>query len=224
MNHEQPLGGEQPPQPIDALAAQEAAGTPAESPLPASEAHERELSLLPQVWVGSLSDYNNGILHGAWIDAAREPEQIQADIKAVLAGSPWAARTGEPAEEWGIFDTDNFGACRIDQHENLGWVSAVARGIKQHGLAFAAYADVMQDEALLSGFDDAYLGHYDSLHAYVEQLINDLGYDELLDRVVPTSLRPYVKIDVAATARDLLFGGDLHAVEATEGGVWIFNA
>jgi antirestriction protein len=171
--------------------------------------------------VGSLSDYNNGVLHGTWMDAAREPEQIQADIQTMLASSPWTARTGEPAEEWGIFDYDNFGACRIDQHEDLDWISAVAKGIAAHGLAFAAWADVVEEPALLPDFGAAYLGHYDSLHAYVEQLINDLGYDKLLDQAVPPSLRPYVKIDIAATALDL--GQDLHVLEAAEGGVWIFR-
>ncbi|WP_408655240.1 antirestriction protein ArdA [Jatrophihabitans sp.] len=172
--------------------------------------------------MGSLADYNDGLLHGAWIEAAREPEQIEADIQAVLAASPWTARTGEPAEEWGIFDFDNFGACRLDQHEDLAWVSGVARGIAAHGLAFAAWADIAEDRELLADFDEAYIGQYDSLHAYVEQLINDLGYDQLLDRVVPPSLRPYVKIDLAATAQDL--DADLHTVEAAEGGVWLFNA
>lgn len=218
MNHEQSLAGEQPPQPID----QEAAGNPVEPQLPGPEQHE-QVTPPPRIWVGSLSDYNNGVLHGAWMDAAREPSEIQADIDTMLAASPWTSRTGEPTEEWGVFDFDNFGACRIDQHENLDWISAVAKGIQQHGLAFAAWADVVEEPTLLAGFDEAYQGHYDSVTAYVEQLINDLGYDELLDRVVPTTLRPYVKIDAAATARDLLFGGDLHALAATEGGVWIFR-
>ncbi len=222
MNHEQPLAGEQPPAP-GVPAAQEAVSNPAEpQQQPGAEQHEQPTPP-PRIWVGSMSDYNNGILHGAWIDAARDPAQLQADIDTMLAASPWTARTGEPAEEWGVFDFDNFGACRIDQHENLDWISAVARGIQQHGLAFAAWADVVEEPERLSQFDEAYQGHYDSVTAYVEQLINDLGYDELLDRVVPTSLRPYVKIDVDATARDLLFGGDLHALQATEGGVWIFN-
>ncbi|MDQ1742941.1 MAG: hypothetical protein QOE23_1280, partial [Pseudonocardiales bacterium] len=72
-------------------------------------------------------------------------------------------------------------------------------------------------------FNQDYLGHYDNLHAYIEQTINDLGYDRILDEVVPPKLRPYVKIDIAATARDLQFGGDLHVLTATEGGVWIFR-
>lgn len=223
MNHEQPLGGAQPPQTIGPPGAQEAASGPVEPQPSEPEQHEGQATPPPRIWVGSLSDYNNGVLHGAWMDAAREPGQIQTDIDAMLAASPWTARTGEPAEEWGVFDFDNFGACRIDQHEDLDWISAAAKGIQQHGLAFAAWADVVEEPALLVGFDEAYQGHYDSVTAYVEQLINDLGYDELLDRVVPTTVRPYVKIDVAATARDLLFGGDLHALAATEGGVWIFR-
>lgn len=219
MNHEQPLGGEQPPQPAPPA---EAASSSVE-PQPQAEQHEQPATPSPRIWVGSLSDYNNGILHGAWIKAAREPEEIQADIKTMLAGSPWTAQTGEPAEAWAIHDRDGFGALRIDEHENLQWISLVGKGIAKYGLAFAAYAEVVEDEELLVSFDQDYLGHYDSLHAYLEQTINDLGYDRILDEVVPPKLRPYVKIDLTATARDLQFGGDLHVLAATEGGVWIFR-
>jgi|SRR3954463_13162040 len=220
MHHEQPLGDEHPLEPMS-QPAQEVADNPV-GPLP-PEQHEQRQAPPPRIWVSSLVDYNNGQLYGAWIEAAREPEAIQADINTMLAASPWTARTGEPAEEWAIYDYDGFGVLRIDEHENLRWVSAVGKGIAEHGLAFAAYADVVEDEELLASFDEDYLGHYDDLHAYVEQLINELGYDELLDRAVPPSLRPYVKIDVDATARDLQLGGDLHVLEAAEGGVWIFR-
>jgi antirestriction protein len=194
-----------------------------EPPLPAKGEHHEDLDpSRPRIWVGSLSDYNNGALYGVWLDAAREPEEIQADIDVMLAASPWTAQTGEPAEEWGFFDYDNFGTCRIDEYESLSWISQVAKGIAEHGLAFAAYADVMQEEASLAGFNTAYLGHYDDLHAYIEQLVNDLGYDRILDEALPASLRPYVKIDITATANDLL-GRDLHALPAPDGGVWIFR-
>jgi antirestriction protein len=172
--------------------------------------------------VGSLADYTDGRLHGTWIEAARGPEEIQAAIQTVLASSPWTTRTGQLAEEWGIFDYDNFGTCRIEVHPDLSWVSAVATGIQQHGLAFAAWANVVEEPARLPDFDEAYLGHYDSLQAYVEQLINDLSYDQLLDRAVPPSLRPYVTINLAATAQDV--GRDVQVLPAAEGGVWIFNA
>lgn len=173
---------------------------------------------------GSLADYNNGRLHGAWIDATRDPEAIQADIDAMLAASPWTARTGEPAEEWGVFDYDNFGVCRIGQHENLDWISAVARGIAEHGPAFAAWADVMEGPELLADFEQAYLGEYDSLEAYAEQLIDDLGYNDLLDQVVPPGLRSYVQFNIAGYAQDMWLNGEVHVYHRSGGGVWIFDA
>jgi antirestriction protein len=217
------------PQPDDQAAAADTepilatAARDSTEPLPDSEQHEQQQDLAPaQIWVGSLSDYNNGVLHGVWIDAARDPEAIEADIQTTLAGSPWTARTGEPAEEWGIFDTDSFGDCRIDQHEDLDWVSAVARGIAAHGPAFAAWADVMEDPDRLADFEKAYLGEYDSLEAYAEQLIDDLGYNELLDRL-PPNLRPYVHINVAGFAQDMWLNGEVQVYHRSGGGVWIFR-
>jgi antirestriction protein len=198
---------------------------PSNSELPPpgpSEQQETEATLQPRIWVVSLADYNNGVLHGVWLNAARETEEIEADIQTMLASSPWAARTGEPAEEWGIFDYENFGNCRIDEHEDLDWVSGVAEGIVDHGLAFAAWADVVEEPGLLINFDEAYLGHHDSLQAYVEQLINNRGYDRLLDLVLPAGIRRYVKIDITGIANDLL-SCDLHVLPAADDGVWIFR-
>lgn len=218
MTHEEPL------QPLEGEPAD--IGRAGGPPLPGSDGEQREDlgTDRPQIWAGSLSDYNNGRLHGAWIDAAREPDEIQADIDAMLAASPWAIQTGEPAEEWGVFDTDNFGDCRIGQHEDLEWISAVAKGIAEHGLAFAAWADVMEERELLPGFEEAYIGEYDSLEAYAEELVRDLGYDKLLDRVVPPSLRPYVDIDVASFAQDMWLSGEVAVYPCTGGGVWLFHA
>jgi antirestriction protein len=182
------------------------------------------LTEAPEIWVGSWLDYNNGILHGQWIDATQDEAGLDADIAAMLAVSPTSRDTGEPAEDWGIFDFDNFGSLRVGEQESLSWVSAVANGIVEHGLAFAAYADVMQDEDALTGFADGYLGHYESMEHYVEQLVADCGYDELLDQAVPQNLRPYIQIDVAGLARDMQLSGDVHALPADDGGVWLFDA
>lgn len=219
MNHEQPA----PPTPNQPPAPGDAGEQPPPEDAEAAEHHEQQEAERPRIWVASLPDYNNSVLHGSWLDATREPDEIQADIQAMLAASPWTARTGEPAEEWGIFDTDNFGACRIDQHEDLDWVSAVAQGIAEHGPAFAAWADVVEDPQLLAGFEEAYLGEYDSLEAYAEQLIDDLGYDELLDQVLPPGLRAYVDINIAGYARDMSLSGEVQKYHRPDGGVWLFH-
>jgi antirestriction protein len=75
----------------------------------------------------------------------------------------------------------------------------------------------------MDGFEDAYRGHYPSVEAYTEQLVDDLGIQRDLDEVVPEPLQPYVRVDLAALARDMQIGGDLHALPAEDGGVWIFD-
>jgi antirestriction protein len=188
----------------------------------ADRATETEPTVQPQIWVASLIDYDRGTVHGVCLDAAQDEAALQAAIDTMLAASPQAAATGEPAEEWAIQDYTGFGPLRIDRRESLRWISLVGKGIAQHGLAFAAYADVVEEEAYLACFEDDYLGHYDSVHTYLEQLVNDMAYDRILDEVVSPAVRPYVKIDIAGTAQDLLMG-DLHALPATDGGVWLFR-
>ena len=180
--------------------------------------HEAGQQPSPAIYVASLADYNNGVLHGAWIDAAREPSDIQADIDAMLAESR------EPgAEEFAIHDYDQFGHCRIHENDPIDLVARIARGIKEHGYAFAAWAEV--NEGTPERFDDfteAYLGHYDSVQDYAEQLVDDLGYTAELAKL-PESLQRYLRFDTEALAQDMEQGGDIYPVGSPDGGVWIFN-
>ncbi|MDR0779720.1 MAG: antirestriction protein ArdA, partial [Pseudomonadales bacterium] len=61
----------------------------------------------PRIYVACLAAYNNGILHGAWLDAAQEPEALQNEVRDMLAASPIAG-----AEEWAIHDYEGFGEIR----------------------------------------------------------------------------------------------------------------
>lgn len=185
--------------------------------------HVEKLRPSPQIWVGSWADYNNGILHGQWIDAARDVDELQADIATMLTASPIAQQNGLPSEEWGVFDYDGFGQARIGEQPSLEFVTQVAQGIFEHGLAFAAFAANENGGELPNDFTERYLGRYESVEGYVEQLIDELGYDQLLDEVIPESLRPYVQIDVEGLARDMQLGGDIWATEADDGGIWVFD-
>ncbi|MEO0467721.1 MAG: antirestriction protein ArdA, partial [Pseudomonadota bacterium] len=50
----------------------------------------------PRIYVACLAAYNNGRLHGRWIDAT-DPHEVWQQVSAMLAASP------EPdAEEWAI--------------------------------------------------------------------------------------------------------------------------
>jgi antirestriction protein len=186
----------------------------------AAEHRETEPKPSPAIYVASLADYNNGVLHGAWIDAAREPEAIQADIDAVLASSR------EPnAEEWAIHDYEQFGRARVYEHDSIEQVSRIAKAIQEHGYAFSAWIDVFDgapESFDMDSFHEAYLGHYDSVQDYVEQMADDLGYTAELDNL-PEHLQPYVRFDTGALARDMELSGEIATVGDPNGGVWIFR-
>lgn len=74
----------------------------------------------PRIYVASLSDYNNGHLHGCWIRAAQPPERIYDEIHQMLAASP-----SPSAEEWAIHDHEGFGPLSLDA-ESIDAISRIA--------------------------------------------------------------------------------------------------
>jgi antirestriction protein len=181
-------------------------------------AHEQPPRPQPQIYVASLADYNNGRLHGEWLDAARDPADIHADITAMLA------RSREPdAEEFAIHDYDQFGTCRIHEYDAIELVSRIANGIREHGFAFGAWAEVQEGAVEhLDEFEDAYLGHYASVEAYAEQIAEDLGYNTAI-ATLSDSMQCYIRVDTAAMVRDIIHSGNVYVVPDPNGGFWIFN-
>lgn len=171
----------------------------------------------PRIYVASLSDYNAGRLHGEWIDAAQPVEDLDEAVGTMLAAS------SEPgAEEWAIHDYQGFGPADLGEYEPLERVSLLANGIRTHGAGFGAWAALVGSyPAQLQLFEEAYRGHWESVTAYAEQLLDDLGATAALE-AVPAWLQPYVDLNLDRFARDLELGGDIRTI-AGDGGVWIFD-
>jgi antirestriction protein len=166
----------------------------------------------PRIYVASLSDYNAGVLHGRWIDAAQPLEQIWAEVNAMLQASPTPG-----AEEWAIHDYDNFGPLGLGEYEELALVARAAAGIAEHGVAFALWAAHLGSsnwDADLDRFDDCYQGRFDDSEAFVDDLLDSVGID--IESLVPEHLAPYVHIDRLALARDLEGSGYMF-IEAGDG-------
>jgi antirestriction protein len=178
---------------------------------------EDEPQLRPRIYIASLSDYNAGRLHGIWIDATHEPEAIQEAIDEMLKASP----TAPDAEEWAIHDFEDFNGLHLGEWENLEHVSRIARGIEDYGVAFAHWATLVSEDEELAKFDERYLGKWEDVTEYAEDVLEDLGINEELDRCVPKNLRPYVKLDSEGFGRDLVLGGDITAIDI-HGGVYLF--
>ncbi len=173
---------------------------------------------VPRIYVASLSDYNAGRLHGAWIDATGELDEVYGAVETMLANSP------EPnAEEWAIHDQMGFGNVLVDEHASLEWVHDVAEGIALHNGAYAAWVATRDrnDSIATDQFMCDYLGQWSSVEDYAEQLLDDMGANTIVDQA-PTWLQCYVTVDAAAFARDLVLGGDVISVASPEG-VYLFG-
>lgn len=169
----------------------------------------------PRIYMASLSDYNAGRLHGAWISANQEPEEIEDDVQAMLARSP------EPiAEEWAIHDYEGFGPVELGEYESIEHVSRIARGIAEHGSAFAHWANYLGSSQweYLDNFEDNYIGEWTSVTEFAESMLEDTGID--IDSLVDERLQPYVSFDVDAFARDLSY--DFHIAQDHDS-VYVFD-
>jgi len=185
------------------------------------EPHEQEPRIRPRIYVASLSDYNAGNLHGAWLDAAQEPDTLWAGINEMLA------RSTEPgAEEWAIHDYESFCGVRLGEYESIESVSKIAVGIAEHGPAFGAWAEYLGRSSWedLDRFEDCYVGRWDSVSDYAEDFLDGLGLPQLIEQAVPEELQPYVTIDADAFGRDMAANGEMYVVEDDPaGGVFVFG-
>jgi antirestriction protein len=171
----------------------------------------------PRIYVADLAAYNAGVLRGTWIDAAQDEAEIHDVITGMLQDSP----SDMHAEEWAIFDFEGFNGLRIRESEDLAHVSKVAKGIKEHGLAYAQWAELIDADEELDQFEDRYLGHWPSRTDYAADVLDDLGLYEMVEHAVSDNLRHYVTLDAEGFGRDLELGGDI-TVSTGDSGVYIF--
>jgi len=99
----------------------------------------------------------------------------------------------------------------------------VAAGITEHGEAFATFAEFVDCDAdLLGGFEDAYMGEYESGAALAEELLEGSGIDEVLNQL-PESLRGYVTVDYEAYFDDLVANGEIVTAPSPGGDLYVFR-
>ena len=172
----------------------------------------------PRIYVASLADYNDGRLHGAWLDVHGEPGELAEGVRAMLAASRLPG-----AEEWAIHDYEGFAPLRLGEHESLERIARIGQGIARHGEAFKHWTAIEGSARLdlVERFEGAYRGHWQSVEAFAMDFWDDCGYAEILDRI-PEALRCYVRFDAEAFARDLELGGDI-TTSTGDDGVYIFD-
>ncbi len=162
----------------------------------------QEQQISPRIYVACLAAYNAGQLHGEWINADKEAQEIQADIKSMLEMSP------EPrAEEWAVHDYEGFSFISLSEWPDLERVSALAKLIATHGEPFSIWYqnhdgsnfDVSELEEI---FLEQWQGSYESDTDFAYKLFEESGQLSEL----PTWAQNY--FDYESYARDLHLNGD----------------
>lgn len=176
--------------------------------------HERECTDedAPRIWIGCLSAYNNGHLHGLWLDAARGPEEILEDILWMLSYSPVADI--ECCEEWLVFDSGGFDGFKINEYEPISKISKIANAIADDDIgifgefyAWNCYEDI--DEALAE-YQERYQGCYDNKEDFAEALWEEYGYMDALKKTGIPLIECY--IDFSIVINDFECGGDFRFI------------
>ena len=169
-------------------------------------------TVTPRIYVACLASYNSGVLHGKWIDAAQDADDIHAEIQAMLAKSP------EPiAEDWGLHDYEGFGSVRLSEYEDIAHVAEMAALIVEHGdLAAEVIAHTSSVDEAREMLDEQYQGAFKNLEDWAEQYMDDTGALNGL----PENLRNY--FDYEAFARDAELGGNIIAIDTSDGQVHVF--
>ena len=154
--------------------------------------------ITPRIYVACLAAYNNGILHGEWIDADQGVEHISEQAAAMLKASPI-----EDAEEWAIHDYEGFEGFDLSEWEGFAQVAEKAEFIAEHGRIGTLIADHYGNDltAAREAMEDRYFGEWDNMTEFAEHLTEETG--ELAQ--IPDHLAYY--IDFEAMGRDMVYGG-----------------
>lgn len=163
----------------------------------------------PRIYVACLAAYNNGHLHGVWVDATQDLQAMQDQVNAMLQASPI---TG--AEEHAIHDYDDFGGAFISEYSGLSEVRDIANFLAEHGrLGALTMKETFGDRVSAKAMLDQYAGCYKSVEAFAEDCAGQ-WYD------IPDRLCFY--IDYQLMARNLQLGGDIDVIEEAFEVVHIF--
>ena len=162
-----------------------------------------------KIYVADLAAYNNGYLHGVWIDATADIEDMQEQINKMLATSPV-----EGAEEYAIHDHEGFGGYGMEEYTGLETVHDVANFIHEYpafGTGLLSHFGNLDDAKQAA--EDSYCGSYTSLADYAQELTEQ-------STEIPQSLQYY--IDYESMAKDMELNGDVFTVETGFQEVHIF--
>ena len=163
-----------------------------------------------RIYVADLAAYNSGILHGIWIDATLDIDDIQDQVNAMLAAS-----SVEGAEEYAIHDYEGFGGHTLSDYEGLQTANELACFIEEYpalgGEILNHFGGSLDDAR--KALEDHYSGCYASLAEYAQEWTDNTSE-------IPDQLENY--IDYERMARDFEMSGDIYTIETAHDEIHVF--
>lgn len=168
------------------------------------------MSAETKIYIADLAAYNSGYLHGVWVDATDELDDIQDQINAMLKASPV-----QGAEEYAVHDYEGFDGYSVGEYDSIDTLHDIARFIEEQPELAGALLDHFcgdLDEARKAA-EDSYNGCYKSVADYAQDLTKQTSE-------VPKNLEFY--IDYERMGNDMEMSGDIFTIETAHDEVHVF--
>lgn len=179
---------------------------------------------MPRIYVASLKDYTHGVYHGVWIDDLDDPDEIMAEVRAMLKKSPTARKHGEKAEEWAIHDYEDFDGVKLGEYESFERVSEIAQLLSDWPAAVVAYyiAEGFDPDELDDKIRDRYQGEYKGRD---QEAVADMLYDGLENREdLPEDIQSHISAIADSMAEDDWQSGEYFTIYAGNGTSYVMAA
>lgn len=163
-----------------------------------------------RIYVADLAAYNNGILHGQWLDASQDLDTLRDVINAMLESSPIP-----DAEEYAIHDYEGFYGYQVEEYSSIKTLHEIACFLEEHNALGGALLEHWCGdlEMVQTALEEDYYGTYESLADYAQELTESCVE-------IPASLQFYIDYD--AMARDMKLNGDVYTLELAHGEIHVF--
>ena len=164
-----------------------------------------------RIYVADLAAYNNGYLHGVWIDITQELDDIWEQINKMLKASP----IDEIAEEISIHDYEGFGSYRLGEYEGIETAQKIACFIEEHenigGELLNHFNGDIEDAT--KAIEDNYCGCHKSVADYAQELTEQTSE-------IPKHLEFYIDYEKMGNVMEI--NGDIYTIDTSYDEVHIF--
>ena len=188
-------------------------------------------NITPRFYAACLASYNNGVLHGAWIDASADVDEMREEVATMLRASKFpnvtveCPETGEDvpsAEEYAIHDHEGLG--QLGEYDSLETIAAIVDVLEEFdhmdsGDLAAILGDYSDPSEAAEALRDNFAGIYDTFKDYSDEAAEEMIACHSADGKTPQALINY--FDYAAWSRDLAM--EMHTIDVPSG-VAVFHA